>query len=228
MGIFSRFTDIINANINALLDKAEDPKKMIRLIIQEMEDTLVEVRAESARTIAEKKQLERKCRYLEEEAASWEAKAELAVRKGREDLAKAALLEKRQCLQDKEVLERELAQLDEALSRLTEEISALQKKLDETRARQEALLMRHQTSSNRIRVREKLVNDNRDKLWQRFERFEQKLDTLDATIEAQDIGRARSLKDEFASLEAEDLLEEELAQLKQRVKGHDKHSDSNK
>lgn len=218
MSIFSRFTDIINANINALLEKAEDPKKMIRLIIQEMEDTLVEVRAESARTIAEKKQLERKCRYLEEEAQAWEAKAELAVRKGREDLARAALLEKHQCLQNKETLEKELAELDDALSQLTNEISQLQKKLDETRTRQDALLMRHKTASNRLQVRSKLTHANRDKIWQRFERFEQKLDTLDAKIEAQELGRSKSLKDEFASLEAEDLLEEELAALRQKLK----------
>src|SRR5690554_7781260 len=138
MGIFTRFTDIVNSNINALLDKAEDPEKMVRLIIQEMEDTLVEVHSTSARLIAEKKDTERQLGRYEKEAAEWEAKAELALSKDREDLARLALLEKQKAMTDAETLKTELDRIEEHLNRLSEEVGQLQEKLADAKARQKS------------------------------------------------------------------------------------------
>jgi phage shock protein A len=226
MSIFSRLTDIINANLTALLDKAEDPRKMIRLIIQEMEDTLVEVRTESARTLAERKELDRQWRGYEKEAEDWEAKAELAVSRQREDLAKAALLEKRRCEAAATALKAELDALDEVIAKLTDEIAALQEKLDDARARQSAMVMRHQATSNRVRVRTKILEAERQKAMGRFDQFEGKLDALEATIESQDLGRKKSLAEEFESLELEEQLTADLERLRQKIagKGQDKVS----
>jgi len=136
MSIFSRLSDIINSNISALLDKAENPEKMIRMVIQEMEETLVEVRSGTAKVIAEKKTLSRRAEQLRKQATDWESKAELALTKGREDLAKAALLEKANIQASIEITENDLAKLDKTLDKLSTEIEQLQAKLNDARARQ--------------------------------------------------------------------------------------------
>jgi len=218
MGIFSRFADIINANINAILDKAEDPEKMIRLIIQEMEDTLVEVRTASAKTIAERKDLQRREKVLQKEATDWEAKAELAISKSREDLAKGALLERRKCADAAAALSGELIVLDENLDKLAQEIAALQEKLDDARARQSALLMRHSAASSRVKVRNNLHKVSGVEAVSKFERYQRKLDELDATIESQELGANQSLADEISNLEAEEQLNDELEALKNKLK----------
>ena len=143
MGIFTRFSDIVNSNINAILDKAEDPEKIVRLMIQEMEDTLVEVRSAAARSIADKKDLNRKLEALDREKNDWDAKAELAMRKGREDLAKAALVEKSRVAQAIDVLKEDYVAVDEGLTKLNEDIARLEAKLEDAKARQKALLARH-------------------------------------------------------------------------------------
>src|SRR5574343_175811 len=126
MGIFSRFSDIINSNINALLDKAEDPEKMVRLIIQEMEDTLVEVRSSSAKTIAEKKELQRVVSRLEEDVADWQSKAELALSKDRDDLARSALIEKQKAADQATAVNTDIANLDTHIRKLHDEVAQLQ------------------------------------------------------------------------------------------------------
>lgn len=217
MGVFSRFADIVNANLNALLDKAEDPAKMIRLIIQEMEDTLVEVRTTSARTIAEKKDLTRKIARLESEIENWQSKAELALSKERDDLAKAALIEKKQIQETVTAMQKQLETVDENLVQLNTEVGQLQDKLIDAKSRQSALLMRHKTASSRLKVREQLYNTSADDAMDRFENFERKLDNIEANVDAQAMGRKRSLSEEIDGLEEDENLNEELEALKAKV-----------
>lgn len=220
MGIFSRFSDIVNSNINALLDKAEDPEKMVRLIIQEMEDTLVEVRSSSAKTIAEKKELQRLISRLQEEATDWQAKAELALAKEREDLARSALIERQKAAEQAETVARDIANLDEHISKLQDEVSQLQEKLADAKARQKSMLMRRQTVANRLEVKKTLDSNKINDAMYKFERYEQKIDTLEAQVEAYDLGK-KSLKDEFAELAAQDKIDQELAELKAKMQNKD-------
>jgi len=217
MGIFSRFADIINANLNSLLDKAEDPAKMIRLIIQEMEDTLVEVRTSSARTIAEKKELQRKINKVRTEVDNWQQKAELAISKEREDLAKGALLEKKRLDEMVADMETQLTTVDETLEKLNTEIAQLQDKLQDAKSRQSALVMRHKTASSRIKVREQLYSSGADDALERFESYERKLDNLEANVDSQSLGRKRTLAEEIEGLEDDEKLESELAELKEKM-----------
>jgi len=216
MGIFSRFTDIVNSNINSLLDKAEDPEKMVRLIIQEMEDTLVEVRSASAKTIANKKDVAHQIRKYESETAEWEGKAELALSKGREDLARAALQEKSKAKEAGKGLAHELSLIDAELSKLQNETGQLQEKLADAKSRQKTIIMRQKTVSSRLEVKKRLDSTTVDAAMGRFEQFERKIDDLESQVEAYDIGK-KSLKDEFAELEADGKIEDELAALKKRV-----------
>lgn len=220
MGIFSRFSDIVNSNINALLDKAEDPEKMVRLIIQEMEDTLVEVRSSSAKTIAEKKELQRLINRLQEEAADWQAKAELALSKERDDLARSALIEREKASEQADAVARDIANLDEHIIKLQDEVAQLQEKLADAKARQKSMLMRRQTVANRLEVKKTLDSNKINDAMYKFERYEQKIDTLEAQVEAYDLGK-KSLKDEFAELAAQDKIDQELAALKAKMQNKD-------
>lgn len=218
MGIFTRFADIVNSNINSLLDKAEDPEKLIRLIVQEMEDTLVEVRTASARTIADKKEISRRIQLLDNDVQEWEKKAELAISKGREDLAKAALQERNKADVAKGDLQFELDKVETELNRLTTEVGQLQEKLNDARARQKALLMRHNTTSSRLKVKRSLYENSGDRAVDKFERFERKLEDLESEVESFDITGNRSLADEINDLENEEAIDQQLAELKKRVK----------
>lgn len=216
MGIFSRFTDIINANINALLDKAEDPEKMVRLIIQEMEDTLVEVRSASAKTLANKKDLASQLNKLKAEVDDWGSKAELAIAKDREDLARAALIEKQKSVDNLAVLEKELTLVEDQMTKLQGEIGQLQDKLADAKNRQKTILMRQQTASTRLEVKKRLDSHKVDSAIGRFEQYERKIDALESQVESYDLGK-KSLEQQFAELEGEGNIEDELAALKKKV-----------
>jgi len=219
MGIFTRFSDIVNSNINAILDKAEDPEKIVRLMIQEMEDTLVEVRSAAARSIADKKDLNRKLESLDAELADWEEKAELALRKGREDLAKAALVEKSRVQSAADAVKSDYAAVDEGLAKLNDDIARLEAKLHDAKARQKALLARHKTANSRLAVRKKIHDYKIDDAMVRFEQYTRRIDDVEGRIEAYDLGLPKDLTHEFASLEAEESVQKELDELKRRVQG---------
>jgi phage shock protein A len=217
MSIFSRFTDIINSNLSAILDKAEDPEKMVRLIIQEMEETLVEVRTQSARVIADKKEIGRRMVRLKGEAVQWEGKAEVALSKEREDLARLALREKTQAEEAVEIMGNDLETLETNLEKLGGDIAQLQQKLVDAKNRQKALIARSTTATTRLGVKRQLHDVNIDEAMNRFDRYERKMDDLEGEVEAYDLGQ-RNLADEIADLEGDDKVDEELAKLKSRLK----------
>ncbi|HDZ9125586.1 TPA: phage shock protein PspA [Vibrio cholerae] len=219
MGIFSRFADIVNSNISALLDKAEDPEKMIRLIIQEMEDTLVEVRTNSAKAMADKKELARKVESIEQQLEDWQNKATLALTKQREDLARAALIEKQKLQHVLKGLHTEQTLVEETIEKLTGEIGKLETKITETRAKQQALAIRSQAASHRRDVQRHLHAGHTEEAMAKFEQFSRKVDELEAEADlyAQS-GQARSLEQEFAELQAQDEIEKELNKLKAQMK----------
>lgn len=217
MGIFSRLHDIIHANINLMLEKAENPEKIIRLVIQEMEDTLVEVRSDAARTIAGKKQLQRQLALLQGEINEWQHKAELALSKDREELARAALKEKHRLERQAAALRQELDTVDAQLAELNRDIARLQQKLDEAKARHKAMLMKHTTVSGRLLTRQQLHDGRLEEALARFESVEQKMERMEGKLEAWDLGHDPALAEQFAELETEDIIDEELSRLKSRL-----------
>ena len=217
MGIFSRTRDIIAANVTDLLDRAEDPAKMVRMIISEMEDTLVEVRASAARTIADQKEMRRHIVKLEALQASWTEKAELALSKGREDLAKAALVEKRKAADMCDQLNAEIAVLEDALRASEGDIAKLQKKLSEARARQNSVDTRLESANNRYRLRDMYAGPKTQEAFSRFDVLERRVDEAEGRADAAGLGAVRTLEDEFAELRASDQVDEELEALKRRL-----------
>jgi phage shock protein A len=217
MGIFSRLSDIVNSNINAILDRAEDPEKIIRLIVQEMEDTLVEARTSAARLIAEKKDIHRRLDKIGEASREWSQRAELALSKDREDLARAALSEKAKLAETAKHMSDELTHLDEALGQSDTDIAKLQAKLLEAKAKQKALVARHENVATRLRTK-RMTHDHRvDDALMRFEQIEKKLDHTEALAESYDLGRGKTLAEEIAALESETAVDQELLALKQKM-----------
>ena len=216
MSIFSRLTDIINANISALLDKAENPEKMIRMVIQEMEETLVEVRSGTAKVIAEKKTLHRRAEQLRRQADDWQSKAELAMSKDREDLAKAALVERAGVLATVELLDGEMLKLDETLDKLSHEIELLQSKLNDARARQKTIVMRTTAAQSRVDVNRQLHNYSIDSAMNKFEYYEKKIDLMEGQVES--LSReGKGLHSEFEELARQEKIEQELQAIKTKL-----------
>ncbi|MBN8814605.1 MAG: phage shock protein PspA [Sphingomonas sp.] len=219
MGIFSRTRDIIAANFTDLLDKAEDPAKMIRMIILEMEETLVEVRASAARTIADQKEMRRHISKLAQLEESWTEKAELALSKDREDLAKAALVERQKATDMIAELTSQVTVLDDALRASEEDINKLQKKLSEARNRQSSIATRLETANNRFKLREVYSASRTQDAFSRFDILERHVDLAEGRAEAAGLGAApKTLEEEMAELKAAEKVDAELEALKARMK----------
>ena len=218
MGIFSRTRDIIAANVTDLLDRAEDPAKMIRMIIMEMEETLVEVRAGAARTIADQKEMRRAVIRAEAANSSWAEKAELALSKGREDLAKAALIEKGKARAFVDQTRAEVSVLDDSLALNEADIAKLEAKLREARTRQNTILNRIESADQRSRMRGMIKGPRVDEAFARFEVMERRADLAEGRADALGLGGPqRTLADEFADLSADDDVTAELAAMKARL-----------
>ncbi|MEQ9506689.1 MAG: phage shock protein PspA [Hyphomonas sp.] len=215
MGLFSRLSDIINSNINAMLDGAENPEKIARLIIQEMEDTLVEVRTSAARAMADKKEMERDIVHFSTTRDEWAAKAELAIDKGREDLARGALLAKQKAESEIERRVSAMGFADEAFAKRQDDLTKLQAKLDEAKAKHRALVARRESAEQRIRMRSQLYDGRADEAIARYANLERKVDEMEAYADAIR-GSEPSLAQEFAELEQNESVEKELAALKAR------------
>jgi phage shock protein A len=220
MGIFSRLTDIINSNLNGMLDKAEDPEKMARLIVQEMEDTLVEVRSTAVRTIARKKELQRTQAHFDTEVAEWQRKAELAVSKDREDLARAALAARARAQENAAALAQELKHIEQEVQRLDEDTAKLKGKLADARIRQKAITLRAASADSRLKVRKQIADGRVDEALRKFDEFEARVDGVEAEVEAYDLGTAKDAP-------GGDKVEAELEALRARL-GKAKPADADK
>lgn len=220
MGIFNRARDIFAANFNELLDKADDPQKMIRMIILEMEETLVEVRASAARTIADQKEMHRHSVKLDRLQADWAEKAQLALSKDREDLARAALVEKKKAADMSEQLKAEIAVLDDALRAYEQDIAKLQNRLREARSRQTAIAARLESAENRVKLRSLMTNERVDEALSRFDQLERRVDYAEGRADALQIADGSgkpSLSEEIAALEGADAIDDELAEMKRAL-----------
>ena len=218
MGIFSRTRDIIAANVTELLDKAEDPAKMIRMIILEMEETLVEVRASAARTIADQKEMRRHISKLEKLQESWTEKAELALSKDREDLAKAALVERQKATEMCDQLAGEIAVLDDALRASEADITKLQNKLREARTRQNSIVTRLESANNRMKLREMYAGEKTTDAFSRFDILERRVDMAEGRADSLSLGAPqKSLEEEIAELRSSEKVDAELEALKSRM-----------
>ena len=223
MSIFSRLADIINSNLTALLDKAEDPQKMVRLIIQEMEDELVKERSNLARFLASQKEIGRQVARHQERVDEWQAKAELALTKGREDLARAALIEKKKQTELSETLYREQQAVDSGIEKLGEEIRQLEAKLEDARARQKAMAIRSEAASSRLNVQSQVARGESQAVVSKFERMERRIDEMEARA---DLGQSdKALAQQFAELEVDDQISKELEAMRQKLGQGDSKSE---
>jgi len=216
MGIFTRMKDIVSSNINAMLEKAEHPEKLIKLMIQEMEDTLIEIKTSCASSMAHTKKLQRSLDGAGEKMNDWTAKAELAVSKGREDLAREALREKRAFQGRVESLENEVAQTVEIVEQYQNEIRQIEEKLAAAREKQRLLVQRHRQATTRKRAQSQIRKADTTDAFARFEQFENRIDRMESEADLVNYGRKPSMEDEFDALKQDDELEEELKALKEK------------
>lgn len=218
MGIFSRVADIISSNMNAMLDKAEDPEKLIKLMIREMEDTLVEIKASCAGAMATKKKIARESSEVKARADEWGRKAEIAVDKGREDLAREALLEKRRYAERAKALEGEQAHCDQLVDQYQSDIVQLEEKLNTAREKQRMLVQRHIHAQHKQRTQQQIRKADVSDAMMRFEAFEGRIDRMEAEADLVNFGRKPTLEEEFSKLTGDEDLERELEELKNRKK----------
>jgi len=219
MGIFTRFKDIIGANINAMLDKAEDPELMIRLMIQEMEETLVELKSTCASIMADKKKVIREITVIEVDVEKWQQRAELAVEKGRDDLARDALLEKQRIEDSITSAQGQAAQYDQLISQSQEDITRLEKKIATAREKQRILIQRHRRANEKLRAERQIRHAGSYEAERKFDAFEQKIDRMEAEsalVNTRESSQHQSLEDEFSRLEKDGSIEKELASLKKK------------
>ena len=216
MGVFSRFKDIVGSNLNAILDRAEDPLKMIRLMIQEMEETLVEMKSSCAEVMANRKKVSREMELAEEAARRWEERAAMAVEKDRDDLAREALIEKSAMLERVESLQKEAEGLDEVVEAARADIERLEEKLKAAKEKQRVLAARHERAGNSLRAGRQIRKADSTDAIVRFDKFESRIERLEAEAELAHTRTGASLDKTFEGLEREESLEKELAELKAR------------
>jgi phage shock protein A len=223
MGIFSRFRDIVNSNLNAMLEKAEDPEKLIKLMIQEMEDTLVELKASCAGAMASRTRVTRGRDTAAEGVGKWDKKARLAIEKGREDLAREALLEKRACQEESEHREKEIAHFDELVAQYQKDILQLEEKLESARNKHRILVQRHIHAGHRKAAQTKIRNADSSDAFFRFEQFENRIERMEADADLVNL-RASNLENEFSRMETDEQIEQELESLKESLKEESKEA----
>ncbi len=218
MGVFTRFKDIISSNINSMLDKAEEPEKMIRLMIQEMEETSVELKAACAGLMADQKRIAREQAQAAERMELWSNRARLAMDKGREDLAREALLEKLNAQRMSEGLEREQDRFAVLIEQSREDIEQLEAKLESAKERQRSLAKRHVRADHRIKARSNVSRVQSADVMVRFDQFEQRIERMEAEAELAVPRQNRTLDQEFALLEGGDEVEAQLASMRSSTK----------
>lgn len=221
MGIFTRFRDIVSANINSMLDRAEDPEKMIRLMIREMEDTLVEIKSSCAGVMANSKTVQRQVSEARTRENDWNDKAALAVQKGRDDLAREALIEKRRYSRKAEALDDELAELNGLVEKYKVDICQLEDKLRTAREKQRVLVQRHIHARRKIRAEEEIRRMDNAEAILRFNQFESRIERLESEADLVNLGKKTTLSEKFDHLMADEEIEKELAALKSQKKNDD-------
>ena len=214
MGIFTRFRDIVNSNINAMLDKAEDPEKLIKMMIHEMEDTLVEIKASCAGVMAGYKKIERQVSDVKSRISKWEENATLAVNKGRDDLAREALIEKRKYVERATTLERELGEHNILISEYHHDIAQLEEKLNSAREKQRVLVQRHIYANGKKRAQQDIRRAESAEAMFKYDELESRIDRMEADVELINFGKGRTLEEELENLTANDEIEKELKELK--------------
>lgn len=214
MGIFSRARDIVSSNINAMLDKAEDPEKLIKLMIQEMEDTLVEIKASCAGAMADRKRVRRQLNRLQDKVDEWARRAELAVSKGRDDLAREALMEKRRLADKAEALERELAEAEMLIEEYQTDIMQLEEKLASAQEKRRILIKRHIHARRKRKVEEDIRRFDTAEAMARFDRFESRIERMESEADLVNFGRKDGLESRFDSLAGDEEIEKELEAIK--------------
>ena len=224
MGIFTRFRDIVSANLNAMLDRAEDPEKLIRLMIREMEDTLVELKASCAGVMANSRKIQRQLKEVRSRVEHWEERAELAVNKGRDDLAREALVEKRRYAERADALDTESMECDALIEQYQDDIRQLEQKLQSAREKQRVLVQRHIHANKRREAQEEIRRMDTSEAFMKFEQLENRIERMEAEADLVNFGRKPELEVTLDGLALDDEIENELQQLKSSRTKKDKNT----